>query len=292
MTTGEVQRSMTSKIIPLVLAGVIVLAGCSGAPRVHDPAFWDSIAEEYEAGTQPFTMRYAETMVARHYVGPCGLVLAIAAGTGAASLPAAELGAEVVAIDFSQGMVERLRARGVPNIDVQQMDGQALTFPDASFDVTVSVFGVMLFPDWNQGLREMARVTKPGGTAAVLTWADPVGAGPHQVVARICRDLFPEVQYSRRRSGVATLSDPDRLSAAMIAAGFEKPTVETLTESYRFTVDRLFASKRWSQLLSPDQQQAVIAEARRRYGDSQEDSYLSAETDALLAIATPSSTER
>jgi ubiquinone/menaquinone biosynthesis C-methylase UbiE len=151
---------MTSKISSLVLAGVIVLAGCSVRKASQGPgqaaeadsqssarACFDSTAEDYEANTHPITMRYAEAMLARLDVGPGVRFLDIAAGTGAASLPAAELGAEVVAIDFSPGMVERLRARGVPNIDVQQMDGQALTFPDASFDVTVSVFGVMVFPD-------------------------------------------------------------------------------------------------------------------------------------------------
>jgi hypothetical protein len=134
----------------------------------------------------------------------------------------------------------------------------------------------------------MARVTKPGGTAAVVTWRGD------WIVRRICRDLFPEVQLPPLRPPglTAALSDPDSLSEAMVAAGFENPTVETLTERLRYTVDELFADNRWSRLLSPDQQEAVIREVRRRYGDSQEGRYYFAETYALLAIATPSSTER
>ena len=64
------------------------------------------------------------------------------------------------------------------------MDGQALDLPDAAFDATVSVFGVMLFPDWRAGLREMARVTRPGGSAAIAVWKSADGAALHLLLTR------------------------------------------------------------------------------------------------------------
>ena len=64
------------------------------------------------------------------------------------------------------------------------MDGEALTVADASFDAAFSIFGVMLFSDWRRGLREQARVVRPGGKACVATWAEPPGGGPFVVMGR------------------------------------------------------------------------------------------------------------
>ncbi len=58
-------------------------------------------------------------------------------------------------------------------IDAAVMDGMALDLPDASFDAALSVFGIILFPDAERGMREIARVLKPGGRAAIVTWTEP-----------------------------------------------------------------------------------------------------------------------
>ena len=257
-----------------------------GGTSVHDPEFWDGIAEEYQANAHPFAQRYAEAMLAKLQVGQGVRLLDVAAGTGAASIPAAELGAEVVAIDFSTEMVALLRAQDAPGVEALQMDGQALEFPDDVFDVSVSVFGVMVFPDWIQGLREMARVTKPGGTVAVVTWADPAGAGINQIVAEIGRDLFPTLELPPAPAGMVALSTVEGLSGAMLAAGFQNPSIDTLTESYSFELDDLFRANPWANLLSASQQQAVLEEVRRRFGSTQAGGRLFVETDALLSIAT------
>ena len=46
----------------------------------------------------------------------------------------------------------------------------ALALPDGCFDAAISVFGVILFPDADLGMREIARVLKPGGRTAIVTW--------------------------------------------------------------------------------------------------------------------------
>ena len=69
------------------------------------------------------------------------------------------------------------------------MDGQALDLPDAAFDAVVSVFGVMLFPDWRAGLREMARVTRSGGSAAIAVWKNADGAAVHLLLSQVIRRL-------------------------------------------------------------------------------------------------------
>ena len=90
---------------------------------------------------------------------------------------AAERGANVLAVDGSAGMVARLRERAAllastGHVDAEVMDGMALILPDASFDAAISVFGVILFPDADLGMREIARVLRPGGRAAIVTWTE------------------------------------------------------------------------------------------------------------------------
>ena len=101
----------------------------------------------------------------------------IGAGSGGAALIAAARGADVLPIDAApQWWRAFVRARTVPRIagpcSRRDMDGMALALPDASFDAAISVFGVILFPDAELGMREIARVLKPGGRAAVVTWTE------------------------------------------------------------------------------------------------------------------------
>lgn len=245
----------------------------------HDPAHWDKMVATYEAQSQPFTTHFAEAAVALLPIGPSSKVLDVATGTGAAALAAARTGAEVTAIDFSAGMVARVRAHGLPNIEARQMDGQALDLPDAAFDAAVSVFGVMLFPDWRAGLREMARVTRSGGSAAIAVWKSADGAAVHLLLSQIIRRLYPDKVTPMPCTGLAELADPDRFSAAVVAAGFAAPVVTEVTRDFELNVgnpgdiDKLFEfMPHWSGL-DADQNAAVArafrAEIERgRVGDS------------------------
>ena len=102
--------------------------------------------------------------------------LDVAAGSGALAIPAARAGARVTAIDRSPVMLEHLRRRAHDEglaIDTRVMDGHALAFPDDTFDMAGSQFGVMLFPDMPRALAEMARVVRPGGRVLVHAYGDP-----------------------------------------------------------------------------------------------------------------------
>jgi SAM-dependent methyltransferase len=99
----------------------------------------------------------------------------VGAGAGGAALIAAERGADVLAVDAAARMVARIRERAnsaatAGRVRAETMDGMALALPDASFDTAISIFGVVLFPDADLGMREMARVLEPGGRMAVVTW--------------------------------------------------------------------------------------------------------------------------
>ena len=104
-------------------------------------------------------------------------VLDLASGTGEPAISVAmRVGPEghVTALDLSSELLqiaaERARERGLTNFSTQQADAQELEFPDQSFDLVTSRFGVMFFQDYAKALREVHRVLKPGARACFLAW--------------------------------------------------------------------------------------------------------------------------
>ena len=142
------------------------------------PEAWDAIAEGYDRYVAP---QEVDARQARRFASwgsrPGERFLDVAAGTGGLSLPAARLGAQVLATDWSPAMIEQFEARvrdeGLSDTEGRVMDCHALDLPDDSFDVTGSQFGVMLVPDQARALREMVRVTKPGGRVLVIAYGLP-----------------------------------------------------------------------------------------------------------------------
>lgn len=100
-----------------------------------------------------------------------GRLLEVGVGTGLA-LPHYGAGLRVTGIDLSPDMLARARERvargGQTNVDaLLEMDAMALAFPDNAFDVTVAMFVMTVVPDPAMVMRELARVTKPGGTVLI-----------------------------------------------------------------------------------------------------------------------------
>ncbi len=141
------------------------------------PAAWDRLAAGFDAHVTPSGAGIGEAALRRIGLGPDQHFLDVAAGSGALSLAAAKQGAKVTAVDFSPAMIERLEARmkaaGLDRVQGAVMDGTDLQFEDDRFDAAGSQFGVMLFPDIGRGLRELVRVTKPGGHVLLITMGSP-----------------------------------------------------------------------------------------------------------------------
>lgn len=104
-------------------------------------------------------------------------VLDVAGGPGEPSLTIAEKvgpGGAVVCTDTVAEMVDAARResdrRGITNVSFRQCSADSLPFDNDSFDVVVSRLGVMFFPDPPAALREMLRVTRPGGAVALAVW--------------------------------------------------------------------------------------------------------------------------
>jgi 2-polyprenyl-3-methyl-5-hydroxy-6-metoxy-1,4-benzoquinol methylase len=104
-------------------------------------------------------------------------VLDVAAGNGNASLAAARRGCQVTASDYVRDLLEGTRRRAASEgltIDTRQADAEALPFPDASFDVVLSTFGVMFSPNHERAAAELLRVCRPGGRIGLANWT-PTG---------------------------------------------------------------------------------------------------------------------
>ena len=105
-------------------------------------------------------------------------VLDVAAGNGNATLAAARRFATVTSTDYVPALLDRGRRRaeaeGFANVAFEHADAEALPYPDGSFDVVLSTFGVMFAPDHAQTATELMRVCRTGGRIGLASWT-PAG---------------------------------------------------------------------------------------------------------------------
>ena len=138
----------------------------SADEHVAPPEAWDAIALGYDRYVAPQEVDLANEALRLVDLEPGERFLDVAAGTGGLSLPAARLGAEVLATDWSPAMIERFEARvreeGLSKAGGRVMDCHALDLPDDSFDVTGSQFGVMLVPDQPRAIRRVVGIERGG----------------------------------------------------------------------------------------------------------------------------------
>jgi ubiquinone/menaquinone biosynthesis C-methylase UbiE len=197
------------------------------------PDAWSEIASHYEATFESLTLQYAHRVAEVLRIRPGVDVIDIAAGTGAFSLLLARQGANVLATDFAPGMIARLEdrisAENLANIRAAVMDGQALEVPDGSFDISVSILGLIFFPDIKQGFLEMKRVLRPGGRAAVVCWGDPRNFMLKNLVMDAVKTAVPHFQPPTQPPVWARLVGAESLERHLGEAGFRQVNITTVT---------------------------------------------------------------
>ncbi len=205
------------------------------------PEAWDALAEGYDRYVAPQEGDLANEALRLVGLEPGERFLDVAAGPGGLSLPAARLGAEVLATDWSPAMIERFEARvreeGMGKAEGRVMDCHALDLPDNSFDVTGSQFGVMLVPDQPRALREMVRVTKPGGRVLVIAYGFPAELDFLQFFIGALKAVAPEFPGLPDDPPPLEfqVSDPEVLRQRLIDAGLKDVGVERTAERPTFS---------------------------------------------------------
>jgi demethylmenaquinone methyltransferase/2-methoxy-6-polyprenyl-1,4-benzoquinol methylase len=147
-------------------------------------AMFDDVARRYDLTNDVLSLgqdrRWRKAVVDAVDARPGQKVLDLAAGTGTSSQPFADRGAVVVPCDFSLGML-RVGKHNRPHLAFTAGDATRLPFADDTFDAVTISFGLRNIVDPDAGLREMLRVTRPGGRLVVCEFSHPTN-GPFRTV--------------------------------------------------------------------------------------------------------------
>jgi len=159
-------------------------------------------------------------------------VLDVGCGPGALTAQLVErLGADAVsAIDPSGSFAAAVRVR-FPEVDVRCGVAEQLPFPDGSFDIALAQLVVHFMTDPVWGLREMARVTRPGGLVAACVWDHAAAGGPLATFWRAVHDIDPHARDEAELAGARE----GHLAELCEAAGLTHIEPTSLTVSVPFT---------------------------------------------------------
>jgi demethylmenaquinone methyltransferase/2-methoxy-6-polyprenyl-1,4-benzoquinol methylase len=196
-------------------------------------AMFDRIAGLYDVMNSVMTAglhhRWRERAADLAWLAPGGRALDVATGTGDLALELARRvgpSGEIVGSDFSEGMLARAREKS-SGVRWEQANALALPYADDSFDAATVGFGARNFSDLERGLREMARVVRPGGRVVVLEITTPTrpplstffSLWFDRIVPLLGRVTGEDQAYTYLPSSVKRFPDPQALGAILDGAG-------------------------------------------------------------------------
>ena len=200
--------------------------------RGSDSGSFEKPAEAYDRFVGRYGRSLAHALIERVRLPPASRVLDVGCGPGQLTAVLAEAVGEanVSAVDPSESFAAACRAR-IPGSDVRVASAEELPFGENSFDATLSQLVLNFIPDPAAGLREMMRVTRPGGTVAACVW-DYAG---EMTMLRAFWDAAIEVDAGRAEAldeGRRMRNcDPDSLGGLWAEAGLEHVTTDAIIAS-------------------------------------------------------------
>jgi demethylmenaquinone methyltransferase/2-methoxy-6-polyprenyl-1,4-benzoquinol methylase len=193
---------------------------------------FDAVSKRYDVTNDVLSLgqdrRWRREVIAAVDPKPGELVLDLAAGTGTSSEPFAAAGARVVPCDFSIGMLT-VGKQARPGLPFVAGDGTELPFADDTFDAVTISFGLRNIVDPAAGLREMARVTRPGGRLVVCEFSHPTWAPFRTVYVEYLMRALPPVAravssspdaYVYLAESIRAWPDQPRLAAMIAGSGW------------------------------------------------------------------------
>ncbi len=227
--------------------------------RAGSGAMFDGIARRYDLlnriislGIDQSWRRRAVGLLALE--GPCR-VLDVATGTGDLAIETTRLlpSSVVVGVDPSTGMLgvgrEKIASKGLEErVSLAEGEAESLPFEDETFDGVTIAFGIRNVADRPKGLREMARVVRPGGRVVILELSEPergimsslAKLHIHGIVPAVGGLLSGSREYGYLQASIAAFPQPDRFAEIMRGAGLEVEEVVKLT----FGVAHIFVGRR------------------------------------------------
>ena len=202
---------------------------------------FDDVAPRYDLTNDVLSLgqdrRWRREVIDAVAPSPGERVLDLAAGTGTSSQPFADRGATVIPCDFSQGMLKVGKAaRG--DLPFTAGDGTKLPFADNTFDAVTISFGLRNIVDSDAGLREMLRVTRPGGRLVVCEFSHPTWQPFRTVYVEYLMRALPTVAravssspdaYVYLAESIRAWPDQERLAARIAGAGWGQVRWRNLT---------------------------------------------------------------
>ncbi len=202
---------------------------------------FDTVAKRYDLTNDLMTAgiqrSWRRSMVAAVDPQRGDLVLDLAAGTGCSSEPFHAHGATAVPCDFSVGML-RQGKQDRPSLPFVAGDGTRLPFLDDTFDAVTISYGLRNFVDPVAGLREMLRVTRPGGRLVVCEFSRPTNAAFRTLYLDGFMRALPQIAavtasapdaYVYLAESIRAWPDQEGLAAMIAEAGWQRPEWRNLT---------------------------------------------------------------